>query len=60
MQTTRGTRRAPSLAMDALAPWRAFLALRPSSTRNARRRMRTVLSALLGTASLLTLIGAAA
>ena len=60
MQTTHGTRRVPSLAMDAMSPWRAFLAPRPSSTRDARRWMRTVLSALLGTATLPTLIGAGA
>ena len=60
MHTTQGTRHAASLAMDAMPPWRAFLAPRSSSTQDARRWMRTVLFALLGSATFLVLIGAAA
>jgi hypothetical protein len=44
--------------MDAMPPWRAFLAPRSSPT-DARRWMRTVMFVLLGTATALVLIGAA-
>lgn len=60
MHTTHGTRHAPSLAIDVMPPWRAFLAPRSSSTQDARRWMRTVLFAVLGTTTFLVLIGAAA
>jgi uncharacterized membrane protein len=45
--------------MDAMPPWRAFLAPRSSSPQDARRWMRTLMFVLLGTATALILIGAA-
>ena len=59
MRTTRKPRSA-ALAMDAMRPWQAFGTLpTSSSTQDARRWLRPVLLTLMGTATLLILLGAA-